>query len=230
MSSRIVCLKDPNGVDRFYDFGTKNTSFLQTAQELKSLGIKHWYFPLKVKYPQFGLQDINPRDPDLNAETIGRIHLESKENIWYWAREVARIPAKGAPQPFMPMLTRASCSMVWNFDHNIDFMVCQPRQTHKTTWINLLLTHAFIYDLKNVEIPMMHLQDKDVTRNVEMFRDYIMQLPAYMNPWSDRLKPPGVKSIKYEAHKTSIYPLCQPDSEVTAMDKLRGMTLFCAFL
>lgn len=228
--SNIICLPDANGNKGYYDFGTKNTSFLQTAQELKSLGIKHWYFPLKVKYPQFGLQDINPRDPDLNAETIGRIHLESKENVWYWVREVARIPAKGAPQPFMPMLTRASCSMVWNFDHNIDFMVCQPRQTHKTTWINLLLTHAFIYDLKNVEIPMMHLQDKDVTRNVEMFRDYIMQLPTYMNPWSDRLKPPGVKSIKYEAHKTSIYPLCQPDSEVTAMDKLRGMTLFAAFI
>ena len=230
MSSNIICLPDANGNKGYYDFGTKNTSFLQTAQELKSLGIKHWYFPLKVKYPHFNITSVDPFDPELPAETIARIHRESKDNIWYWVREVARIPAKGAPKPFQPMLTRASAAMAWNFEHNIDFMVCQPRQTHKTTWINLLLSHAFIYDLSNVDIPMMHLQEKDVTRNVEMFRDYIMNLPPYMNPWSDRQKPPGIKSIKYDKHKTQIYPLCQPDSEVAAMDKLRGMTLFVGFL
>jgi len=228
--SNIICLPDVNGNKGYYDFGTKNVSFLQTAQELKSLGIKHWYLPLKVKYPQFNITDIDPYDPSLDPSTIGKIHMESKDNVWYWTREVARIPAKGAPEPFLPMLTRASCALMWNFEHNIDFMVVQPRQTHKTTWINLLLSHAFIYDLSNAEIPMMHLQDKDVTRNVEMFRDYISQLPDYMNPWSDRPKPPGVKSIKYEAHKTAIYPLCQPDSEITAMDKLRGMTLFSGFI
>lgn len=230
LTSNILCLPDANGNKAYYDFGTKNTSFLQTAQELKTLGIKHWYFPLRVKYPQFNLGEIDPHDPDLDAVTIGKIHRESKENLWYWVREVAKVPAKGAPHPFDPLLTRASASMGWCFEHNIDFMVCQPRQTHKTTWINLFLAHAFIYDLSNADIPMMHLQDKDVTRNVEMFRDYIMQLPYYMNPWSDRPKPPGVKSIKYEAHKTAIYPLCKPDSEVTAMDKLRGMTLFVGFL
>lgn len=228
--SNILCLPDANGNKAYYDFGTKNTSFLQTAQELKALGIKHWYFPLRVKYPQFNLGDINPYDPNLDAVTTGKIHRESKENIWYWVREVAKVPAKGAPVPFDPMLTRASAAMGWCFEHNIDFMVCQPRQTHKTTWINLFLSHAFIYDLSNVEIPMMHLQDKDVTRNVEMFRNFISQLPNYMNPWGDRPKPPGVKSIKYDAHKTAIYPLCQPDSEVTAMDRLRGTTLFVGFI
>ena len=228
--SNIICLPDENGNQAYYDFGTKNTSFLQTAQELKSLGIKNWYFMLRVKYPQFNITDVDPFDPDLSAETIGKIILESKDNIWYYVREVARIPAKGAPKPFLPLLTRASAAITWCFEHNIDFMIIQPRQTHKTTWINLLLTHAFIFDLNNADIPMMHLQDKDVTRNVEMFRDYILELPKYMNPWSNRPKPPGVKSIKYEAHKTAIYPLCQPDSETTAMDKLRGMTLFVGFL
>lgn len=215
---------------KFYDFGTKNTSFLQTAQELKSLGIKNWYFPLRVKYPQFNICDADPYDKNLDAGTIGRIHIESKENIWYWLREVAKVPAKGAPKPFDPMLTRASCAMAWCFEHNIDFMVCQPRQTHKTTWINLLLTHAFIYDLQNVDIPMMHIRDKDVSRNAEMFRDYVTQLPDYMNPWSDRQKLPGLKSLKYDQHNTSIYTLCQPDSEVKAKDKMRGMTLFVGFI
>ena len=29
---------------KFYDFGTKNQSFLLTAHELKTLGIKNFYF------------------------------------------------------------------------------------------------------------------------------------------------------------------------------------------
>ena len=29
--------------DKYYDFETKNESFLLTAKELKTLGIKNWY-------------------------------------------------------------------------------------------------------------------------------------------------------------------------------------------
>ena len=35
--------------NRYYDFGTTNESFLQTAAELKTLGIKNWYFTLGQK-------------------------------------------------------------------------------------------------------------------------------------------------------------------------------------
>ena len=112
--------------DSFYDFGTKNKSFLLTCQELKTLGIKNWYFPLLVKYPQLGIQDLDPQSPDLKPEDIGRIHIESKNNIWYWLRECAKVPARGAPKPYDVCLTRASCAATWCYDHNIDFMLCPP--------------------------------------------------------------------------------------------------------
>ena len=70
--------------NKFYDFGTKNESFLITAQELKTLGIKNWYFMLEVKFPQLGVQDIDPFKADITPEDIGRIHIESKANIWFW--------------------------------------------------------------------------------------------------------------------------------------------------
>ena len=113
--------------DKYYDFGTRNKSFLITAQELKMMGIKNWYFMLEVKLPQLGVQDLDPWDPNLTPENIGKIHVESKANIWYWLREVAKVPAKGAPKPFDPLLTRASAAAVWCYDHNIDFRLCQPR-------------------------------------------------------------------------------------------------------
>ena len=215
---------------RFYDFGTTNESFLLTAQELKTLGIKNWYFMLEVRFPQTGVQDINPYDPNISRENQAKVHIESKANLWYWLREVARIPARGAPTPYKVGLTRASCAATWCYLHNIDFMICQPRQTWKTTIVELLITYAFIYELKNVDIPFMHLKEADTLRNAEMLRDYLTTLPPYMNPWYGRQKLPGLKSLKYDEHGTGIKILSSADSEVKAKDKMRGMTLFVGFI
>ena len=215
---------------KYYDFGTQNESFLLTAAELKTLGIKNWYFMLEVKYPQLGVQDIDPYDPNISKEDQGKIHIESKSNLWFWLREVARIPAQGAPQPFKVGLTRASCAAAWCYLHNIDFMLCQPRQTWKTTIVLLLITYAFIYELKNVTIPFMHLKEADTLRNAEMLREYVTTLPPYMNPWYGKKQLPGLKSLKYEEHGTSIKILSSAESEVKAKDKMRGMTLFVGMI
>lgn len=215
---------------KFYDFGTKNQSFLLTAEELKTVGIKKWYFMLEVKYPNLNVQDIDARSDDLTAEEIGKIHIESKANVWFWLREVAAIPAKGNPVPYALCLTRASCAATWCYIHSINFLLCQPRQTWKTTIINLLCSYAFLYDLSNVDIPFLHIKEPDAVRNAGMFRDYIYAMPKWMNPWLYQNKQPGLKSMKYDAHKTSILVLSGADSEQKAMDKLRGQSLYAAFI
>ena len=215
--------------NRYYDFGTKNESFLLTAQELKTLGIKNWYFMLEVKHPQLLVQDLDPYSPDLTPEEVGRIHLECYDNPWFFFRECARVPVRGAGK-FRLILTRASTAAVWCFIHNIDFMLCQPRQTHKSTWLTAIIEYAFLYQFRNVEIPYMHIRQDRCLENAEMLRDYICTLPQYMNPWHGRSKLPGTKSLKYDEHNTSITILSSADSEVKAKDKMRGMTLFCSFL
>ncbi|EKC66740.1 terminase large subunit, partial [human gut metagenome] len=62
------------------------------------------------------------------------------------------------------------------------------------------------------------------------FRDYVTALPPYMNPWYGRNKLPGLKSLKYDEHGTTIKILSSADSEVKAKDKMRGMTLFVGFV
>lgn len=222
--SKILCIDG-----KYYDFGTKNQSFLLTAQELKTLGIKNYYFMLEVKYPQMGVQDIDPYDPDITPENIGRIHVECKANPWFFFREVAKIPVRGAGN-LDPILSRASCAAVWCFLHSIDFLLNQPRQTHKTTWIELITTYVFIYELRNATIPFMHIRESRCIDNAEILRDYITALPPYMNPWYGRNKLPGLKSLKYDEHGTNITILSAADSEVKAKDKMRGMTLFVGFV
>lgn len=211
---------------KFYDFGTRNKSFLITAQELKSLGVKNWYFMLEVKNPQLLVQDLDTWSPDLTPEQIGRIHIENKQNIWYYVREVAKVPAKGSPKPFDPILTRASAAAVWCYDHNIDFRLCQPRQTHKSTWATLIMTHSFLYDVNNADIPFLHIKDSRAQDNARTFRDYITEgLPSYMNPWLRDKRLPGLKSIRYDAHKVGIKIIASAESPEKAMDLLRGNTV-----
>ena len=92
--------------NRYYDFGTKNTSFLLTAQELKTLGIKNWYFMLEVKHPNLGVQDIDAYNKDITKEDVARICIECKQNPWFFFREVAKVPVRGAGK-LPPILSRA---------------------------------------------------------------------------------------------------------------------------
>lgn len=119
-------IRDSKGVPHYYDFGTKNESFLLTAQELKTLGIKHWYFMLEVKYPYTNVQEIDPYNPNISAEDIARVLAECKANPWYYFREVIRIPIRGAGT--VPLyLHRAGCAAIWSFMHSFDFELVQPR-------------------------------------------------------------------------------------------------------
>ena len=216
--------------NKYYDLGTKNDSFLQTAKELKILGIKNWYFMLEVKHPELGVQDIDPRSENLTAEQQGSIILECKQNIWFYFREVFAVPARGAPMPLQFYLHRGSCAMIWCYEHNIGFMAAFVRQVYKTTTVLGLCTYGFLFDLKNSTIPFMHIDGGKARSNAKEFREYVMTLPPYMNPFYEMKKPPGIDSIIYKEHKTSIKIIASAQNAVDAEDKLRGDTPYIAFI
>ena len=97
IKKRIICVKG-----RFYDTGTSNKSFLQVAMDLKTLGVREWYFMLEIKDPS--LINVDPfavkegtDEPALTKDQISRITIECVHNIWYYLREVVRIPSAGSP-------------------------------------------------------------------------------------------------------------------------------------
>jgi hypothetical protein len=229
--SKIVEIVDPvTNKKGYYDFGTTNLSFLETARELKDLGIKRWYQCLEVKYPQFGVQDLDPYSDDLTSEQIGYLVLEAKNNVWFYMRRIVRVPAKGAPKPYQFYLHRASHATIWCYIHSIDVELCQPRQTYKTTTAIALMQHSFIYDQHNINIPFLHIKDSEAVRNAGMLRDYIEVGPKWANPWINCRKLPGLKSLKYEAHGTTIAVKASSDSPDKARDLLRGDTIYIAFI
>ena len=87
--------------NKLYDFGTANVSFLQLAHDLQYLGVKEWYFLLEIKDHSIAGVDPYQCDNDgnttLTKDQISRIIRECTRNMWYFLREVCRIPAEGNP-------------------------------------------------------------------------------------------------------------------------------------
>lgn len=111
---------------KLYDSGTKNKSFLQVAKDLKQLGIKNYYFMLEIKDPT--LINVDPYSPNLTREEISRIQTECVRNIWYYLREVCRIPSQGG-EPVFFIANRGNIAQTWCILHGIDSWLCLPRRT-----------------------------------------------------------------------------------------------------
>ena len=121
MSGRIKKIKG-----KYYDTGTSNKSFLQVAKDLRQLGIENFYFMLEIN--DYSLVDVDPYAPDLTLDQISRIMTECTRNIWYYLREVCRIPSQGGVSvPFKA--NRGNIAQTWCLLHGIDSWLCLPRQT-----------------------------------------------------------------------------------------------------
>lgn len=118
---RIVRL---NGV--LYDTGTKNRSFLQVANDLKILGIKNFYFMLRLNDPT--LINVDPYSDKLTEDQISRILFECRTNIWYYLREICRIPSQGGV-PVHFIANRGNIAQIWCILHGLDSWLCLPRRT-----------------------------------------------------------------------------------------------------
>ena len=122
MAKRIQRIKG-----KYYDTGTKNKSFLQVAKDLKSLGIKNFYFMLEIY--DVSLIDVDPYADNLTMDQISRIMTECTRNIWYYLREISRIPSQGGTGvPFKA--NRGNIAQTWCIVHGIDSWLCLPRRNY----------------------------------------------------------------------------------------------------
>ena len=117
--------------DKFYDLGTANKSFLQVAKDLKTLGIKNYYFMLEIY--DWSLINVNPFAVDkdgnttLSKDQISRIMIECARNPWYYLREISRIPDQGGTSiPYKA--NRGNIAQAWCIWKGIDSWLCLPRR------------------------------------------------------------------------------------------------------
>lgn len=162
---------------KFYDFDPHNNpSFIQTAAELKELGIKNYYFMLEIKDPR--VININPFNPKITKPEMQLVLAEAWNNIWYFARCIARIRSQKGVVRFA--LHRGLCAAIWCFTKRMDSCLCEPRQTWKTSGI-IAAVISWAFQLSHdLNIHFFGKDQENTKRNLKILQDCITVLPKWM--------------------------------------------------
>lgn len=161
---------------KYYDFGTRNESFLITAKELKTLGIKNYYFMLRIDNPR--VADIDPFNPNITSQEINALMREYKTNMWSFARTAVRMRTDAGIVPLC--LHRGLAAAYWCFEKHQDACLCEPRQTYKTTGtLGGPIQWAFQLS-KNLTIHFFGKEIENTKKNLGDLKDDIELLPDWL--------------------------------------------------
>lgn len=161
-----------------YDIKTKNISFLQTAKDLKVLGIKNYMFFL-ILY-DVSLQGVDPHDPNIDEETRMRVINECIINPWYFLREVCRIPDQGNPNGIPYRLNRGNLAATFCYLHGLGHYLVLPRQIGKTQSSIAIMDWSFLFGTTNSEFMFINKINDDALANLKRLKDQRDLLPDYL--------------------------------------------------
>lgn len=140
---------------------------------------------LEIKDPT--LVGVDPYQCDENGnctltkDQISRIMIEISRNMWYYLREVCRIPEAGASGGGVPYkANRGNIAQAWCLLHGIDSWLCLPRQQGKT--VSAIAAQAWVYSFGTANTSFIFV-NKDGDNAKENLRRMIKQLeilPVYL--------------------------------------------------
>lgn len=167
--------KYPNAIA---DLQTTNTSFLQYAATLRAMGNENWAFSLVLLNPE--LQGIDPLSEDLTEAQKIAIGIECAQNFWYYLREVAMIPQKGAPAMRFKA-NRGNMAFFWCVLNCINVGLTMPRQTGKSIAADVFNTWHTNISGRNVATHLITHSDRLRQKNIRSLKDLRDKIPSYMN-------------------------------------------------
>lgn len=167
-------IKQING--KFYDFGTSNESFLLTAKELQLLGVKNFYFMLRIDNPR--IADIDPFKKNITEQEVTLLMREAKNNMWYFARECVKLRTDAG---IVRMgLHRGLAASMYCFERHWDHCLCEPRQTWKTTGI-IAAPLQWAFQLSgNLTMHFFGKETSNTKKNLASLKDDIALLPEWL--------------------------------------------------
>lgn len=161
---------------KYYDFGCKNESFLLTAKELKTLGIKNYYFMLRIDNPR--VAEIDPFKPNITTQEVNALMHEYRNNMWMFARTAVRMRTDKGVVPYG--LHRGLAAALWCFERHQDFCLNEPRQTWKTTGtIGAPVLWAFQLS-QNLHVHFFGKETDNTKRNLAHLKNNIELLPEWL--------------------------------------------------
>ena len=216
-----------------YDWHTKNTSFLETYNDLYKLGIKNNRFFLRIY--DTGLIGVDPYSPVLPKEMQIRIFIECLINPYYWLREILRIPEDGKPIEVgggtRYRIDRNNVAGWYLFLHGVDHYRSKPRQQGKTQ--DCVAQFNYAYHFGNMASTMLFFNKDQDQANINLYRlkcqrDMMptwLQMRAVINDQGKFDKGiDNTKSIRNPVNGNTIMTMGKATSKESAMKLGRGAT------
>lgn len=206
-----------------YDIHTKNLSFLEVSKLLRSSGVKNNKFMLEL-YDE-SLSGVDPYSDKLTTTQKIGIYRECCRNVWYFIREVVRLPADGAVIPYN--LNLGNCTMTYLKAKNKSFILILPRQSGKTMGEVVFDVWSLCFVTKNTNIIYLNKGKSDAVKNLKLFKDVKSLLPKWMMEMfiEDPKKDIDNQENKLIYKRNNTIRVVAPGSDPDAADKQgRGLT------
>lgn len=142
------------------------------------MGIKNFYFHLALQDQD--LAYVDPHDPDLTEDIKLKVAAEAKFNVWYFLREIARIPPNSGVTPVSYKANRGNIALTWLFLSNVDVALIQPRQTGKSVSTDALMTWLLFFGTNNSKIALITKDHGLRVANIERLKKMRELLPPYL--------------------------------------------------
>ena len=219
----------PQPVTFIYDYKTKNQSFLTMHHYLKSKGYKNNSFMLILF--DTDLVGVDPFDPNLPVLYKQKILVEIRRNLWYFLREVSRIPQSGGP-PSQFQLDRANMATMYLLQYSINIYEEIPRQCGKTQGIDAFYLWLYNFRTQSSNVVFLNKKMETTKENLQRLKDQREALPSYLRFETvygldgKPLKTPNtVEYITNPINNNRIKCLPSATSESKASNLLRGKSL-----
>jgi len=157
---------------------TTNQSFVELAAKYRSMGIRNHAFILALVDQD--LVGVDPFDPNLSMETMGKIALECSINPWFFFREIARAPAIAGNETVMLEANRGNIALFWSFFNHVMIILIQIRQTGKSFSTDILMTYLMNILCQNTAINLLTKDDTLRRKNIERLKEIASIMPRYL--------------------------------------------------
>jgi hypothetical protein len=171
----------------YFDFKTKNKSFIYMHNVLKGLGVKNNKFMLQLYNKE--LEGVDILDPNLPVQYQALALDELRRgNIMFFLREMCVVPTNIGPTRYR--LNPGNLAASYLMSMNIHYYWEQPRQTGKTLSQMGQSAPYFLYILNYSLMMLFNYSDPMVKENM----DRLMTIMSYLPKWA-QLHSISVKDI-----------------------------------
>lgn len=162
----------------YYDWNTRNKSFVKVANFLKELGIKNYRFPLVLYDPD--LSGVDPYAKDLSEEMRAKILYECSRNKIYFVRELVRIREQGSPDSVMYEAHVGNMTIHFLRSLDINSYLELPRQCGKSIVAAVEFAYIFLFG-QNTDMGVYNYNNEMVKTNISRIYGMLNELPPWMH-------------------------------------------------